>query len=376
MMTKAREWQKLGLIALAAIVIVIVYSQIIVVSQPSSQAADITAVIRGVNPDNGAGLRMDVLVDVPVHLTGCEDTVKVKAIVSGTPQFWKTHGAQIGGAGHLGLALHTTYDGLRMLDWSGYDLPDALLNVYGPDQVPNPNRSGKVTFTHREDSTTGGSLYGVSIQDWASHRTPLVLEFDAKWTSPRSTGSCYLVLPELVAVESTAVGQARAGAYDAGSVFDVALNSSNGGEAATLPAAVTFGRVIVRTNGHIADGQSRPAPRLVDGNPWTKSLGEIGEEAGVWTCEPPASREQYPNAGVVSPDGNESSPPLDAAAPAGCGGLAVIEARNAGTVRDLGILLVGGLFSFVFGALLQHGVGLGGRSSKVDAKQDGASPPA
>jgi hypothetical protein len=353
MAVKARHLAA-GMTLLAVLFVIYIYGRVIAVQLPSSQAADLAIVIDGLNPDSTAGLRVDVVADVPVHLWGCEKTTPVQVVISGTPDFWARYEEELQGEIHIGIGLRTSYRNARLLDWSGYDLPEALLNLGPDDRIPNPNRSGSVEVSDGEDSSTGARWFTVTVTDWQEHRTPLVLEFDASWTSSRGTGSCYFVLPELTALDTSAVSDARAAASGAESVFD----ESGGGGAFSgrerVPGAVTFGRVIVRTEGHIVDGESRPGPRLVDGNPWASDLGSIGEEAGVWTCIPPSSRDDFPNAGLPSPSGDESAPPLDTAAAVGCGGLAIIEARNAGTVRDLALLVVGGLFGFIFQRLISE----------------------
>ena len=361
-MLRPRQWQPAApkrfrpvLTAVATLAVVYLYGRAIAVRQPASQAADFAAVIDGVNPTNGAGLRVDVIIDVPVHLTGCPSWVRVTAIVSGTPPFWQRYASKLEGLHRLGFGLRTSYENIRVLDWSGYNLPTALANLGGGEPVPSPATSGRVGIAHREDTQTGAELHVASISDWGEHRTPLVFEFDAAWTSARGMGSCYLVLPELVAIESPAVSDARAAASGAGSIFDevAGVGSAFSGRH-RVPGATTFGRVLVRTDGHVAEGQSRPLPRLVDGNPWVSNLGTIGEEAAIWTCKPPPSRNDFPDAGLQSPDGKETAPPLDAAAHVGCGGLAVIEARNAGTMRDLTLLVIGGVFAFLFNRFIDH----------------------
>ena len=54
------------------------------------------------------------------------------------------------------------------------------------------------------------------------------------------------------------------------------------------------------------------------------------------------------------------------AAHVGCGGLTVVEARGAGTLRDMSLLLIGGLFGF-FDRLTKFG------SAALKRQQSGAS---
>ncbi len=238
-----------------------------------------------------------------------------------------------------------------MLDWSGYDLPRSLINLGEPGQrVRSPQRSGKIDISTGRDTSTGAPWFIAKIDDWAQHRTPLVLEFDADWTSDRGLGSCYVVVPELVDIDSTAVEDARAAATGAKSVFDLSRDSRT-------PSAITFGRVILRTGGHIDDSNSRPPPGLVDGNPWTRDLGEVGQEAAVRTCTPPAARDSYPHDGSKSPNGRETAPDLSTAAQVGCGGLSVVETRNASTLVNVALLLFGAFFGLALERLVKVGSG-------------------
>ena len=135
---------------------------------PSSQSAEIGVVVDGVDPENGAGLRVDVLINVPVHrVGGCDDEVDVKAIISGTPRFWAKYATKLDGTHRVGIGLRTSYDhkSLRIADWKGYDLPHALINLGGDERVAAPQRSGRVALTQRADSDTAAELHTAAITD-------------------------------------------------------------------------------------------------------------------------------------------------------------------------------------------------------------------
>ena len=344
--------------ALLALGVVAVYGQVVSVEKPSSQAASLAVVIDGLAPGNDEGLRIDLVASVDVGVLGCDEDVSVRAVISGTPTFWDRHAADLEGSHTLGVGLRTSYIRPRLLDWSGYDLPGSLGNigVYGQDRVPSPSRSGQIEIEPGVDVDTGAKWYTVEVQDWGRHRTPLVLEFDAQWTSRRATAACYVVLPELVAFDDSAVTDARAAAAGASSAFEPppgrAHSPFSGRDYASN--AVTFGRVILNTEGHFSDTESRPEPLIVDRNPWATQLGRIGQEAGVWTCVPSPGREQEltPSAGAATQE--RAVPPAESSH-AGCGGLAVVEARNAGTVRDLALLVIGGGFALVLERLDTYG---------------------
>lgn len=248
--------------------------------------------VDGVDPDNSSGLRADLVIDVPVDsLGGCDKRVKVIAMISGTPEFWREHGRSLRGRRRVGIGLRTAYDhaSYRVRDYSGYQLPRDIANV--EHGVENPDRDRRVRIERRDAA-------------------------------------------------AAATGQADAFGVDE-----------------TPPGAVTFGRVIVRTNGRIVDGEARPRPDFTDGNPWVSGLGDVGEEAAVWRCQAGPERAQWPRPGVENPASQEVALGPDASEGDTCAGLAVIEARGADTFRDAALLIVGGIFSMLFGALVKGAYG-------------------
>jgi hypothetical protein len=346
------SWRSRLLVLLLSTGVVLgLYVLVIADHGPSSQSAEIAVVIDGIDPPNDGGLRVDVLINVPVHqLTGCDDEVNVQAFISGTPKFWKRYAKELRGTHRVGIGLRTSvdHDSLRILDWKGYSLPRALINAGGDDRVPTPQRSNHVKLSASQDSTTGAAFNTAEIDDWGAHWTPLVMEFKASITSPRATGSCFLALPELIGVDTPTVSDADAAASGRASVFDAPRRAQSRG-------AVTFGRVIVRTNGRLLDGEARPAPDFVDGNPWVSELGKVGEEAAVWRCKAGTTRALWPDLAIVNRRSGEIALGPTATENDTCAGLAVIEARGSGTFRDAALLIVGGGFSLLFGALLKEG---------------------
>jgi len=227
----------------------------------------------------------------------------VQAILSGTPKFWKRHAPELRERRRVGIGLRTSYDhgSLRIRDVGSLDLPRDLINIGdGLGEAP-PGRGVKIET--REDSQTGADLHTVTFDDWGARWTPVVLEFDAAITSGRGRGSCYLALPQLIGVDTPAVDDAAAAASGAPSVFDLKRRPRG---------AATFGRVIVRTGGRLLDGEARPTPDFVDGNPWVSELGDIGEEAAVWRCEAAAARDQWPQIGTPNRKSDELPLPTDA----------------------------------------------------------------
>jgi hypothetical protein len=337
----------LALYAAGTALTVWVYAQVISQPGPTSQSAELAVVVDGVDPANGAGLRVDLVIDAPASVTGCADNVQVRAIISGTPQFWKANAAALAGDHRVGIGLRTSYEhrSVRLADWAGYNLPRDLRNITGA-RVENPSSSKQVRTTISADRETHATWYIATVHNWGKHWTPLVLEFKARLTSRRALGSCYLVLPALEGVGTATVDHADAAASGAHSIFDLQRSEQKRG-------AVTFGRVIVHTNGRLLDGEARPRPHFVDGNPWVSRLGKIGEEAAVWTCAAGEQRAHWPHAGIesstreVAVDTGETENPT-------CEGLAVIEARGSPAIRDLSLLLIGGVFALMFGQLLKR----------------------
>jgi hypothetical protein len=325
-----------------------VYALVISQSGPSSQAAELAVVVDGVDPENGAGLRVDLIIDAPVDVTGCAGEEQVRAIISGTPQFWKANAAALAGNHRVGIGLRTSYDesSARLADWAGYSLPRDLENITGP-RVENPSSSKQVKIATGGDRDTGATWYTATIHNWGKHWTPLVLEFKARLTSRRALGSCYLVLPGLLGVDTPAVDDADAAAAGKPSVFDLKPAERTRG-------AVTFGRVIVHTNGRLLDGEARPKPRFVDGNPWVSDLGDIGEEAAVWTCAAGERRAHWPDIGSENNKSGELALDKGETENPTCDGLAVIEAHDSATLRDLSLLVIGGVFAIVFGQFLKQ----------------------
>lgn len=320
--------------------VVVTYSLVIGTAPPSSQSADVNAIIDAFNPDSDAGLRVDFIIDVPTTSLGCSESVAVTAILSGTPMFWSKYESALKGDIRLGIGISAPIEKLRIADFSGANLPSSLGNLRGYDEprIPSPSGSGKMTFVDSIDQSTTVSLHRVTIEDWWSHRTPIVVEFDSRLTSRRTFNSCFVALPTLTADDSNGATYATWGAFGI-------TNSSDERPPVRWPGAVTFGRVLVRTNGHLEMSDASPTPALVDRNAWVSGLGRIGEQVAVWTCTPSATRSTYPTGGVQAPDSFEITPPTEAAAHADCSGLAIVESTDAGRSRDIALLIVGALFS-------------------------------
>ncbi len=121
--------------------VLVLYVVVIASQSPSSQSAELAVVVNGIDPPNDAGLRADVIIDTPVTaVRGCDDEVRVTAIISGTPRFWSRHRKALKSRRRVGIGLRTSYDhaSLRILDWSGYSLPRDLANLGGDERVPSP----------------------------------------------------------------------------------------------------------------------------------------------------------------------------------------------------------------------------------------------
>lgn len=366
-------WRPLAVSMLTVIFIAILFVGVVRQTGPSSQAASLSVAIDGISPAANAGLRVDVLISLKTGLAGCSKTAQVTAIISGTPSFWSEYGPQLRGHHRIGIGLRTKYDNMRVLDWSGYELPMNLRTAEYrvEDKLLNPDRSGKVQISEGRDTVTGVRWYTADIEDWGDHWTPLVMQFDAAWTSYRSLGSCFVVLPELVALDDSTSNDARAAASGRSSVFEELPDGSLvKDDPERTPQAVTGGRVVLGVNARILDGESRPAPKLVDGNPWASGLGEIGDDVAVWTCSQPPGRDAWPDADAASPNGKEKAMSFEGAAWQGCGGIAAVEARAAGTTRDLALLVIGGLFGAGLASLTKagHTVIKRAKGSKVRAR--------
>jgi hypothetical protein len=346
------DWKRwLGWLALylaGTALAILVYALVVSERGPASLAPELAVVVGGIDPKNGAGLRVDVIIDAPVSVTGCPAETRVVAIISGTPRFWKANAGALKGIHRVGIGLRSSYDpnSLRLAALAGYQLPRDLGNITGA-RIPHPSLSRRVQIATSADRSTRARWYTASIRDWGSHWTPLVLEFKDHLTSRRSLGSCYVVLPAVIGVNTPTVDDADAAVAGVPTVFALKPSQRKRG-------AVTFGRVIVHTNGRLLDSEARPQPRLDDRNPWVSELGEVGEEAAVWTCNAGTRRAQWPHAGVenslsheVALDPNETENPT-------CEGLAVIEARDSPTIRDLSLLVIGGVFALIFGQLAKH----------------------
>jgi hypothetical protein len=306
---------------------------------------ELAVAVDGLDPENADGLRTDVFVNAPVGVFGCAKQVEVQAVISGTPAFWEAHADSLRGKTRLGIGLRTTYEDMRVTDWSGYSLPRDSLNLRGPT-VQNPASSGKFVFSTSADESTEATWYIAEVTDWGSHWTPVVMEFEASLTSRRGLGECYVALPALIGVGSATVDDAVAASSGADSVFDLERRSTN-------RTAVTFGRVVVRTTGSFDDSAARPSADFVDGVPWRSRLGEIGDEAAVWRCSASTAR-AMPAGGVTNPQSKELALLPGATENDNCEGLAVVQSRTATRIGDLALLLIGALFALIIAEVVKY----------------------
>lgn len=108
-----------------------------------------------------------------------------------------------------------------------------------------------------------------TIADWPVHRMPLVIDFDADWTSYRSIGSCYVQLPSLVNGYADSTASSWAATV-------VAIQTHRSSIDANNPAPYARSSVSVPNGLSVVDPRST-APDNPAGYAWTCTPTLLGE---------------------------------------------------------------------------------------------------
>jgi len=199
---------------------------------------------------------------------GCGQRVQVTAVISGTEPLWRgalfaDHGqvdqADRPGRSRVGVAVSDPVADLELRAASGDLAPLSPASENNPD---SERVGGARSFKawERSRSARGWSpiagrdlpyvVRGGTMRRWGTHLAPIVVTFNAPWTSFRSLGSCYVRLPRLITT-----GAATAAYFE--SSPDLAENS---GTAGLFFSGVTDGLTRLNTDGQVMGDQSEPKP--------------------------------------------------------------------------------------------------------------------
>lgn len=356
------------------------------------------AAIMRFNP--GAGLRVDMVVSVHPKLLPWPDCGKaaVDLVISGTPAFWEQHNRlgprvlteiAVGWDGSTTIAppagvKASAFDGtpqqgrLESLLPNGTTSPDMerhipppALVAFLPGEPQAPLHPGLYT---NEDLTDKDHLTGAhdnlvnpfpptrplglrtQIADWDGtqhdvHEYALHLHFVANWLKPRGFGSCYVLLPSLLANGAFAGTQNALAALLQKPLTDLNDTAQVQLEAEAQPPSA--GRIELATAGSVSLADTNPAP--TDFEPIflgthgslqqrtnelvTLSGGRLGP---VWTCEP------SDDLSYLASPAPRNIPPAGSFPGDACGAVAVVNAPGASDFRATVLIVLGVLIALAF----------------------------
>lgn len=328
-----------------------------------------------------AGLRVDMVVKVhprvrfPYITTQCGQAT-VDMVISGTKAFWAQHNRLVPvirrqrGRKGTGKPIPVTTE--IALGWDPFThLTRPAVRGIGT-QPGSPALVAVMTSDQQAPLHpalyTDGDLLGADIpsvlpypatrprglrirlSNWGYRKTleesPIHLHFVANWLARRGWGSCYVVLPSLLANGAFAATQNALAALVQGPVGnDVPL------EAEAQPPS--YGRVALAATGSLSLGDTSPPPSdyeaiAVDTHGTlpqrvnefvTAGTGDLGP---VWTCTP------SDNLTYLSATSSQDIPATGSFAGNACGVVAVVNTPAANDIRATVLILLGVLIAIAF----------------------------
>lgn len=359
--------------------------------------------------EGGAGLRVDMVVKVhprvtfPYLATEC-GTATVDMVISGTEGLWTEHNRlgpvvpRAEGRGGTGKPVQVATE--IALGWDPFTRltrpagtaidaqqgSPALVALITPDQQA-PLHPALYTDSDLLSGDTpsvvpypgkGPRGLRIRISNWADRQTlsesPIHLHFSANWLAGRGWGSCYVVLPSLLANGAFAATQNALAALmqrPVGSGRDVHLESE-----AQPPS---YGRVALATTGSLSLGDTSPAPSdyeaiAVDTHGTlqervnefvTAGTGKLGP---VWACTP------SDNLTYLSARTPRNIPDTGSFAGDACGVVAVVDAPAANDIRATVLIVLGVLIAIAFERLFRVRPRRGDKTDKTDKAAAGTDP--
>jgi hypothetical protein len=341
--------------------------------------------------NTGAGLRVDMVVITHPTLfpwPRCGNAT-VDLVISGTAKFWEQHD----GLGPSVLTkLAVGWDGSTritpppgvMLSPQERGSPALVAFFAGEPQASlHPGFYTNADLTHNsaahQNSTVGfpsNRPVGLVTRtfNWGGtpgdpHQYAVHLHFVANWVTTRGFGSCYVLLPSLLA------NGAFAGTQNALDALGLPLNKVEG--EAQPPS---FGRIALATPGSLSLPDTSPAPTDVEpifvgrGGDFTQRATELAAKSGgtlgpVWACQP---SDDLSYLYAVAP-GN--IPPPGSFTGDACGALAVINAPGASDFRATVLIVFGVLIALAFEWLVRRKRDPLGRSGAEAGDAPGSGGP-
>jgi hypothetical protein len=329
------------------------------------------------------GLRVDMVVSVHPRLSfpypKC-GAATVDMVVSGTQRFWQEHD-RIGPGIRTFIAVG--WDGAsRLSPPPGATLPPlerhspALVSFLSDPEAglhPAFYTDGDLTAAENQYLTKvvwfpSGAPHGVRTQilAWAFKRAgghnvvvqyTLHLHFVANWLAPRGWGSCYVLLPSLLA------NGAIAGTQNAiNALYDTQVTGTRQVALESEAQAPSYGRVALSVEGSLSLPDTNPAPTDFEAickagqvarsssstttGCVTLSEGRLGP---VWACQP-SDELTY-----LTAHAPHNVPAAGAFAGNACGAVAVVNAANASDVKAVFLIIVGVLIALCFERALTGG---------------------
>jgi hypothetical protein len=309
----------------------------------------IAVVVDGARSDQQFDLGL--FVSAHVSVTSCNKPVLVRLTLEPTAEFWAANRKAMREGGRVEFGIPDAH----------VDVHEVLLGQEATVPLPQAGTAvvSQTEVDSRRDVVDGVTTVSVDVPGWGRSLAPVTVVFSADWAaSPRSSlGGCYVSLPALtglptVVTAARMTGVAWSDPADKPPAEDQVqfLVTSRSPERYALydpSLEVTKGTTTIDVGSYSIDAsRSSPAPPTsIQGTPaWTcKSAVSI---PAYFTRDPDQAMSDYM---VNQQEGNPgafSGRRMDAVTgQTSCGSLLALEDSHYGTKRDLGLILVGALFS-------------------------------
>jgi len=310
----------------------------------------IAVVVDGVKAIPERGFDLGLFVAANVTVTSCETPVTVRLTLEPSAEFWTDHRKELRDGGRVDFGIpddDVDIEQVLVGQEPGVPLPRAGTSVVDQREV-----------TGETEIVDGVTKVSVDVPDWGRTFDPVTVVFEAEWAETRSRlGGCYVSLPALTGLPTVVTASRMSGVAwsdpdeaeqdpeDDSVLFRVTSTNPERYAVYDPELEVTRGATTVDVGDYAIDAsRSSPAPTTtIQGTP-------------AWTCRSAISTLGFLASGPNGPvpdyafnqsgAGAFSGSRMDAVTgQPSCGSLLALEDAHYGTKRDLGLIIVGALFS-------------------------------
>ncbi len=275
-------------------------------------------------------------VGLSTRLDGCNQGVRVKLVIDGTPTYWNDFPRHVKPVQTFVLVLPGRYG--RIVGGLGRTTAtDPLADPEHVERITDRYVKEDLHLTAYERGTGSRDLTVLvgKVREWPRFRRPVVIETTADWISRRDFNDCNLQVPALVGSASSAsLFEAEPCGYLDRHYLSTACTDPPGEAGDALAPGLQVSRAVSMVSGApLAEAASQPADVEIDG-------------AHGWRCESPAGAARASGAPTTG-----ASALASLAEQGNCHAVATVESSS--WHRDFLIVLIGALIGVGIHMLFQ-----------------------